>query len=253
MNFKDKVVLVTGAGGGIGRKTAVAFAEHGAIVAVNNIPPSAAGEETLRQVEATGARGLYVEADVTKATEVAGMVEKIVQAYGRLDIVVNNAGIVLPGRVDNMSEAAFDLTMQVNVKGTFLVSQHAVRQMKAQGGGVVVNIASVAAQKGILDRSAYCASKGAVLALPRAMAADHIQDKIRVNCICPGTTYTASLEERIQALPDPEAARRDFLARQPMGRFGLDSEIAYAILFACCDEAAFMNGSIINIDGGALI
>ena len=253
MNFKDKVVLITGAGGGIGRKTAVAFAEHGATVAVNNMPPAAAGEETLRLVAATGQRGIYVEADVTKADEVSAMVEKVVRAFGRLDIVINNAGIVLPGRVDNMSEQAFDLTMQVNVKGTFLVSQHAVRQMKKQGGGVIVNIASVAAQKGILDRSAYCASKGAVLALTRAMAADHLGDKIRVNCVCPGTTYTASLEERIQALPDPEKARQEFMARQPMGRFGLDSEIAYAILFACCEEAAFMNGSIINIDGGALI
>nr|WP_281240860.1 SDR family oxidoreductase [Sporolituus thermophilus] len=128
-----------------------------------------------------------------------------------------------------------------------------VQQMKKQGGGVIVNVASVAALKGIPDRSAYSASKGAVVALSKAMAADYIKDNIRVNVVCPGTTDTPSLEERMQASPDPAATRAAFIARQPMGRLGKAEEIAHAILFACCDEAAFMNGSVITIDGGATI
>lgn len=143
--------------------------------------------------------------------------------------------------------------MKVNVKGVFLVSKYAILEMKKAGGGVIVNIASVAALKGIADRSGYSASKGAVLSLTRAMALDYIKDNIRVNCVCPGTTYTPALEERMQALPDPEAARAAFIARQPMGRLGKDEEIAQAVLFASCDEAAYMNGSIISIDGGALL
>lgn len=253
MNFAGQVVLITGAGGGIGRRTAVMFAERGARVIVNDIGAAARGEETLALVRAAGSDGLYIGGDVTDSAQVENLVTSTVNAYGKLDIVINNAGIVLPGRVDNMSEDAFDRTMRVNVKGTFLVAKFAVRQMQKQGGGIIVNIASVAALKGITDRSAYCASKGAVLSLTRAMAADHLQDNIRVNCVCPGTTHTQALEDRMQALPNPEQARREFTGRQPMGRLGTESEIAYAIMFACCDEAAFMNGSIVSIDGGALI
>ena len=181
------------------------------------------------------------------------MVRETVRAFGKIDILVNVAGIVIGGRVDNMSEQDFMRTMDVNVKGTFLVCKYTVPEMKKRGGGVIVNVSSVAALKGIPDRSAYSASKGAVVALSKAMAADYIKDNIRVNIVCPGTTDTPSLEERMQAAPDPQAAKAVFIARQPMGRLGTPEEIAQAILFACCDEAAFLNGSVITIDGGATI
>jgi NAD(P)-dependent dehydrogenase (short-subunit alcohol dehydrogenase family) len=190
---------------------------------------------------------------VSVAADAERMVRETVNAFGRIDILVNNAGIVLPGRVDNMSEQDFDKTMQVNVKGAFLVSKFAVREMMKTGGGVIVNVASVAALKGVADRSAYCASKGALVSLTRAMALDYLRYNIRANCVCPGTTYTPSLEDRIQATADPEATRAEFIRRQPMGRLGRDDEIAHAILFACCDESAFMNGAIVSVDGGALI
>jgi len=253
MDFRDKVVLVTGAGAGIGRKTAVMFAERGAKVAVNDLPNSMGGQETLRMVQVESGAGIFVGGDVSLAQDAERMVRETIEAFGKLDILINNAGIVLPGRVDNTSEDDFDRTMRVNVKGAFLVAKYATLEMKKAGGGAIVNIASVAALKGITDRAAYCASKGALVSLTRAMAADYLKDNIRVNCVCPGTTLTPSLEDRIQAHPDPSAMRAEFISRQPMGRLGRDEEIAQAVLFACCDEAAFMNGSIVSIDGGSLL
>lgn len=252
MNFSNKVVLITGSGSGIGRATAVLFANEGAKVVVNDLIPER-GEETLDLVKKAGAEGIFVRSDISVAADAERMIEETVKVFGKIDILINNAGIIVPGRVDNIAEEDIDKVLKVNVKGVFLVSKYAVLEMKKAGGGVIVNIASVAALKGIADRSAYSASKGAVLSLSRAMATDYIKDNIRVNCVCPGTTYTPALEERMRALPDPEAARAAFIARQPMGRLGKDQEIAQAILFAACDEASYMNGSVISIDGGALL
>jgi NAD(P)-dependent dehydrogenase (short-subunit alcohol dehydrogenase family) len=252
MRFSNKVVLITGAGSGIGQATAIQFAKAGARVAVNDLFPERAAK-TVDLVRNAGGTGLAVPADVADAAAAAKMVNDTVQAFGRIDILVNNAGIILPGRVDDMTEEDFDRTMRINVKGPFLVSKYVVQEMRKTGGGVIVNNASVAALKGIVDRSAYSASKGALVSLTKAMAADYIKENIRVNCVCPGTTYTPALEERMQAQADPEAARAAFIARQPMGRLGKDEEIAQAILFACCDEASYMNGSVVVIDGGATL
>ena len=175
------------------------------------------------------------------------------KTFGRVDILVNNAGIVLPGRVDNMPEDDWDRTIAVNLKGVYLVSKYTIPEMRKIGGGVIVHNASVVAIKGVKDRGAYTASKGGVWALTKAMAADYLTENIRVNCVCPGTTYTPSLEQRIQTFADPEKARADFIARQPMGRLGKAEEIAAAILFAASDEAAFLNGATIAIDGGMTI
>jgi len=250
--FDGKSVLITGAGVGIGRAAAVRFAEEGARVAVNSITPEH-GTETLRLVKAAGAAGVYIQGDVSRADEARRLVEETLKAFGRLDVLVNNAGIVLPGRVDNTAEEDWDRTMAVNLKGPFLVSRYAIPEMKRAGGGVIVNTSSVVATKGVKDRAAYTASKGGLWALTRAMAADYLGDGIRVNCVCPGTTDTPSLARRIQAFADPAKAKADFIARQPMGRLGTDAEIAAAILFAASEEAAFMNGAAIAIDGGMTI
>jgi NAD(P)-dependent dehydrogenase (short-subunit alcohol dehydrogenase family) len=252
MRFKEKVVLITGAGVGIGRAAALRFGKEGAKVAINSLTP-AHGLETLRLLKEAGGQGVYIQGDVSKDADARRMVQETVKTFGRLDILVNNAGIVIPGRVDNMSEEDWDRTVAVNLKGVFLASRYAIPEMRKVGGGVIVHNASVVAIKGVKERAAYTASKGGVWALTKAMAADYITENIRVNCVCPGTIHTPSLERRIQAFPDPEKARIDFIARQPMGRLGKDEEIAAAILFAASDEAAFMNGATIAVDGGMTI
>jgi NAD(P)-dependent dehydrogenase (short-subunit alcohol dehydrogenase family) len=252
MRFTGKVALITGAGVGIGRAAAVQFAREGAKVAVNSLTP-ANGQETLRLLQAAGGEGVYIQGDVSQDAEARRIVAETLQAFGRIDVLVNNAGIVIPGRVDTTSEDDWDRTLAVNLKGPFLVSKHVIPAMRKSGGGVIVHNASVVALKGVKDRAAYTASKGGLWALTKAMAADCLADKIRVNCVCPGTTDTPSLARRIQAFADPARARADFIARQPMGRLGTDQEIAAAILFAASEEAAFLNGATIAIDGGMTI
>jgi meso-butanediol dehydrogenase/(S,S)-butanediol dehydrogenase/diacetyl reductase len=252
MRLANKAVLITGAGSGIGRAAAVLFAREGARVAVNDIVPGRA-EETLAIIQSAGGMGISVPGDVSNVNDAGRMVADTVQAFGRIDVVVNNAGVIVPGSVDTTPEEVFDRVMRINVKGTFLVSKFAVREMLKSGGGVIVNNASVAALKGIPDRSAYSASKGAVVSLTRAMAIDYIKDRIRINCVCPGTTETPALEEIMRSADDPRAAKEAFIARQPIGRLGKDEEIAQAMLFACADETAYMTGSIIAIDGGAML
>ncbi len=252
MRFRGKVVLITGAGVGIGRAAAVRFGKEGAKVAINSLTPTN-GQETLRLLQEARGQGIYIQGDVSITADARRIVEETVKAFGRIDILVNNAGIVLPGRVDNISEEDWDRTIAVNLKGVYLVSKYTIPEMRKIGGGVIVLNASVVAIKGVKDRGAYTASKGGVLALTKAMAADYLSENIRVNCVCPGTTYTPSLERRIQAFADPEKARVDFIARQPMGRLGKDEEIAAAILFVASDEAAFMTGANIAIDGGMTI
>ena len=252
MRFTDKVVLITGSGAGIGRAAALAFAREGARLVVNS-QSAASGGETLALLKAAGVPALFVQGDVSCSDDARRIVEAAVTGFGRIDVLVNNAGIVLPGRVDTISEDDWERTFAVNVKGAFLVSRHAVKAMQASGGGVIILVASVAAEKGLPDRAAYSASKGALLSLTRAMARDYLADQIRVNCVSPGTILTPSLEKRLQSFADPQQARAEFVARQPMGRFGRDDEIAAAILFAASDEAAFMNGENISINGGMTI
>jgi meso-butanediol dehydrogenase/(S,S)-butanediol dehydrogenase/diacetyl reductase len=252
MRFQGKVILLTGAGVGIGRAAAVQFAQEGAKVAVNSLTP-ANGQETLRLLTAAGGEGIYVQGDVANGADARRIVAETLRAFGRIDVLVNNAGIVLPGRVDNTSEEDWDRTLAVNLTGAFLISKQVIPEMRKIGGGVIVHNASVVALKGVKDRAAYTASKGGLWALTKAMAADGLVDKIRVNCVCPGTTDTPSLARRIKAFADPEQARADFIARQPMGRLGTEEEIAAAILFAASEEAAFLNGATIAIDGGMTI
>lgn len=248
MNFEGKVVLITGAGSGIGKKTAIMFAERGAKVAVNDIVPEK-GNETVRIIREMGKEAIFVHGDVVK--DAKRIVEETVNAFGRLDILVNNAGIVPYGNIEETSEEDFERTIAVNVKGPFLLSKYAVEQMKKQGGGVIVNVASEAGLVGIPRRCVYSVSKAALIGLTRSLAVDYVDHGIRVNAVCPGTTYSEGLIARVKASPDPEETMRRMVSRIPMKRLGKEEEIAFAILFAACDEAAFMTGSIISIDGGS--
>ena len=251
MRLNGKSALITGASRGIGRAAALLFAKEGAKVAVNSLTDR--GESVVAEIVEAGGDAIFVQGDVQDAGDAERMVDETVGAFGRLDILFNNAGIVLPGRVDDMSLDDWESTFSVNCRGVFLVSKYAVLQMLRQGSGCIIHNASVAAVKGIKERAAYSASKGAVLALTKAMAADYIGSNIRVNCINPGTTDTPSLQERINAFDDPEAARKNFIARQPMGRLGTAEEIAAGALYLADDNAAFMTGAMLNIDGGLTI
>ncbi|MBQ9911132.1 MAG: SDR family oxidoreductase [Lachnospiraceae bacterium] len=252
MRFDKKVVIVTGSGAGIGRAAAVQFGEEGAKVVVNSTRP-ATGEETLSLVRKTGAEAIFVQADISKEEDCDRLIDETLQAFGRIDVLVNNAGVVLGGTIDDTKLDDFERTMDVNVKGTFMMMQKAVAVMKKQGGGSIVNTASIAGTRGLRNRLAYCASKAAVIGLTKAAAADLVRDNIRVNAVSPGTTLTPSLEDRIATAPDPEKMKQEFFDRQPIGRLGYPEEIARAILFAADEGVGFMDGVNIQIDGGMAI
>jgi NAD(P)-dependent dehydrogenase (short-subunit alcohol dehydrogenase family) len=251
MRLKDKVALITGASAGIGHSAALLFAKEGAKVTVNS--QSERGRAVAIAIEEAGGEALFVQGRVEEPEDAQRMVDATVERFGRLDVLVNNAGIVSPDTVDSCSIENWDRTMAVNVRGVFLVSRPAVKQMLAQGGGSIIHNASIAGVKGLKDRASYSASKGAVVALTKAMALDYVDKKIRVNCVNPGTTLTPSLQGRIDAFDDPVAAKKMFISRQPMGRLGEPQEIAAAILYFASDESSFVTGAILNVDGGFTI
>ncbi len=248
MRLKGKVAIVTGSSAGIGEATAKLLAKEGARVVCNGT--SEQGSTVAKEIKQAGGDAVFEQGDVAVAEDAKRIVSKAVDAYKQLDILCNIAGIVIPGRVDNATDSDWDRTMAVNVRGTYLVSKFAIPYLK-KTQGVIINTGSSVAIKGVKDRAAYSASKGAVVSLTRAMAADYVEDRIRVNCICPGTTDTPSLQQRIAQLPDPDAARKQFIARQPLGRFGKPDEIAEGILFLILD--GFCTGAILSVDGGMTV
>lgn len=251
MDFTGKTVIITGSGAGIGRETALLFARKGARVVVNSLAgPSRRGGATVDEIVAAGGEAVLAPGDVSDPATCAAAVQAAVDHFGGLDILVNNAGVVIPGTVESTSDEALELMLSVNVKGPFYMARAAVPALRASGGGVIVNTGSVAAIKGHTDRAAYAATKGAVVALTRSMAADYVSEGIRVNCVCPGTTLTPALEDKIRRSSDPVAAEAEFVGRQPLGRLGRPVEIANAIAYAASSEAAFMTGSVVVIDGG---
>lgn len=245
MKLKDKVAIITGAGAGIGKVTAILFAKEGAKICCNSLSNS--GLETTKMIKNIGGDVIFVKGDVSNEMDSKKIVEETVKSYERIDILFNNAGIVLPGSVDSISTEDWDRTMAVNVRGIYLVSKYAIPHLKKTKGTIINNSSSVAF-KGVANRAAYTASKGAVLSLTRAMAADYLEDNIRVNAICPGTTDTPSLADRLSKYNDPEEAKKQFIARQKMKRLGTPEEIAEGVLFLALNE--FSTGISLSIDGG---
>jgi NAD(P)-dependent dehydrogenase (short-subunit alcohol dehydrogenase family) len=249
MRLQNKVCIVTGGGSGIGRATCLVFAREGARLAVAD-KRKAAAQEVQEECAKLGARAIAVEADVAKSADARRMVEETVKAYGRLDVLVNNAGYGIAGSVVETDEQAWEDLMSVNVRGVFLCSKFAIPAMKAGGGGAIVNTASTVASVGIANRAAYCASKGAVAALTRAIAMDHVADNIRCNAVAPGTIDTPYFNEILRKMPDAADVRRKLEGRQMMGRLGKPDEIAAGMLFLASDESSFATGSILTLDGG---
>ena len=249
MLLKDKVALITGAGSGIGRASALKFAQEGATVAVVDIQ-GAAADETAKLVTAQGGAALPIAADVTDPVAVRGMVKKTVENYGRLNILFNNAGISIPGTILAIDEESFDRLFAVNVKGVFLGCKEAIPVMKAQGGGAILNTGSQVGVVGIEGSAVYPATKGAVIQLTRCLSLDHAADGIRVNCICPGPIETPMARRNRAMAGDPEAVLRSRLARIPLARIGSPEEMANVAAFLCSDEASFITGASILADGG---
>jgi NAD(P)-dependent dehydrogenase (short-subunit alcohol dehydrogenase family) len=245
--FEGKVALVTGAASGIGRASALAFAREGAKTVVADVLVSG-GEETVRIIKEAGGDALFVRADVSKAAEVEMLVQKIGETYGRLDYAHNNAGIEgTGGSTADCTEENWDRTIAINLKGVWLCMKYEVPQMLKQGGGAIVNTASVAGLVGFPGSAAYCASKGGVIQLTRAAALDYAKAGIRVNAVCPGVIRTPMVERLVSDHPEAEAA---FLAMEPIGRLGRPEEIAEAVVWLCSGAASFVTGNVMPVDGG---
>jgi NAD(P)-dependent dehydrogenase (short-subunit alcohol dehydrogenase family) len=249
MRLSAKVSVITGAGSGIGRATALLFAREGAKVVAADIRLTAA-VETAEMIQKDGGEARPVEVDVARGASVRRLFQATLDAYGRLNVLVNNAGYGIAATVEETDEEEWDRLMAVNLKGVYLGCKYAIPIMRGQGGGVIVNTASVVALVGIRDRAAYCASKGGVVALTRAMALDHVGDGIRVNCVAPGTVETPYFAEIFARDPDPAALRRELELRHPMERLARPEEIAHAILYLASDESSFVTGSTLVVDGG---
>lgn len=248
MKLTGKIAIITGAGSGIGHAAARLFAREGALVVVADRDGAAAGRVTAELVE-DGARAEAETVDVTREKEVEALIAGVVERHARLDILVNNAGYGIAGTVVDTSEADWDALMAVNVKGVFFGCKYAIPAMERQGGGAIVNTASAVAHVGIRDRAAYVASKGAVAALTRAMAIDHVGAKIRVNCVAPGTIESPYFA-KILSGPDGAELRHGLEMRQAMERLGQPVEIAKAILFLASDDSSFCTGTTLVADGG---
>ena len=244
--LEGKRAVVTGAGAGIGRAIALRLSGEGARVALADLDEQAA-ERVADEIEG---KTLIRRTNVTMAEEVEALVRSVIQEWGGLDVMVNNAGIGVAATAPETSEEDFDRQIDVNLKGTFLGIKYAVPAMRDAGGGSIVNISSVAALVGVPDRAAYCAAKGGILALTRAAAIDHISEGIRVNCIAPGTVDTPWIGRITAGYDDPEEARAKMEARQPHGRFVTPEEIAAMAAYLASDESASAVGACMVVDGG---
>jgi NAD(P)-dependent dehydrogenase (short-subunit alcohol dehydrogenase family) len=249
--LEGKRALITGAASGIGRATSLLFAEEGAAVAVVDIDPKK-GSEVAREIETRGGRAIYIQTDVTVAEECRHAVEETVETFGGLDILFNNAGVIIRRSVVDMEEADWDRVMDVNAKSIYLMSKYAVPAMRTGGGGSIINTGSGWGLVGGPEAAVYCASKGAVVQLTKAMAIDHGPGRIRVNCVCPGDTDTSMLHEEARQLGLDEIDFMKEAAARPLGRVGIPEDVARAVLFYASEQSVYVTGSTLVVDGGGL-
>ncbi|PYK60884.1 MAG: short-chain dehydrogenase [Verrucomicrobia bacterium] len=248
-SLQKKIALVTGAGSGIGAAIAETFARAGAFVFVTDCDEKS-GSETTDRLKAQKGQAEFLALDVTSEEHCRRVAKTVFDSQGRMDVLVNNAGIGHVGTMMQTSGADLDRLYAVNVRGVFNVTKAFLADMLKRKSGNIINLASIGGVVGVRDRVAYCTTKFAVAGLTKSMALDHAQDGIRVNCICPGRVETPFVAARLKEYPDPEQARREMSSTQAVGRMGRPEEIAAAALYLASDESAFVTGTEFIIDGG---
>ncbi len=246
--LENKIALITGAGTGIGRAIALGFAREGARIAL------VGRRKTLLEAVAReiGRAAIVVEADVREKSDIDRALEQIIQHFGGLNTLVNNAGVLHMGTAEQITEEQWNETFNVNVRGVWQLSTAALPYLRKQGGGSIINIASVLGINGARNRAAYASSKGAVVLLTKCMAIDHGHENIRVNAICPGFVETGLTERVFAQAPDPHAMRRERIAVHPIGRLGQPRDIAGMAVLLASDESAWVTGAVLPVDGGYL-
>jgi NAD(P)-dependent dehydrogenase (short-subunit alcohol dehydrogenase family) len=249
MRLRDKVAIITGGTSGIGEATALLFAKEGARVAITG-RSAERGAAVVGRIKQNGGDGIFLRADVSVAEDCEAAVKETLRAFGKLDVLFNNAGVYYPQTALECSEREWDEQIDVNLKGTFLMSKFALPAMIAQGRGVIVNNSSGWGIVGGDHAVAYCASKGGVVLMTKAMAIDHGTQGIRVNCICPGDVETPMLPADAKMRGLKWADYMAGCASRPLGRVGTAEEIAKAVLFLASDDSSFMTGAALVVDGG---
>ena len=244
-----KVALITGGGTGIGQAIALQFAREGAAVSIVGRRVEKL-TQTAAEIERQGGKAIALEGDVTRAQDGERVVRETAAKFGRLNVLVNCAGALNVGTVEEISEEEWDRLMSVNVKGPFLVSRAVLPEFRKSGGGAIVNVGSILGLVAMRDRAAYSTSKGAVTLLTKAMALDHASENIRVNCICPSLVETELIKDLFDASEKGQAVKKARLATLPLGRMGRPADVAFLAVFLASDESAWITGAAIPLDGG---
>ena len=243
-----KVALITGGGTGIGRSTALAFAHEGAKVAVAGRRLEKL-QEVVKEIAAAGGEAIALSCDVSRAADAQSAIRATVEAFGKLDVLVNNAGVLHVSTIEEIPEEDWDHLIAANLKGPFLMCRAALPEFRKVGGGAIVNVGSVLGLVAMKKRAAYCASKGGVTLLTKAIAIDHGHENIRANCICPSIVET-ELVSQLFNTPDGDRVKRERLATIPLGRMGKPTDIAELAVFLASDESSWLTGAAIPLDGG---